>query len=466
MDWRVQAVFDPDELGGDFAYTIGLVERGLPELHIWARPPDGDDPGEDWKLSARDCAYVLNACTERLIAGRLAVGDTWTESYDGGLVRAEFTVGAAVGRLEVEALHARPDALVLPLRWSLHRPPAGALGPIAETAERQARIEWAQVVGRLDSRAVAQLPLPWQPSPAPVCSPNQQFGPLSPLVIAVGAAVATSDAERIASFMDAALYLVESHGHRYGDALIAAEARTVGRQPELRALEEPVEELVQLVAGGPHRPSRRWVAVGAHLFGKTTDDNGQSLLPGLRHVLRDALGTLLGLQVVSDVAGDASRRAGSGPWLWGSSVVAPGPLWWAPRETMAQVRRMLGPLDAEGLATLGELHEIARGTEPRSPYREATGWLRGIALAEPVGMPRPESFLLGTRAGSALLELAAGDTASSAQPQSTLAAMAAITTAIAIADVVTADRLETVATPYATLLPGLAAEIAARAAAA
>ena len=47
-DWMVQSVFDPDGEGHDFAYTIGLFESGLPELHLWARPSLGEDPGEDW----------------------------------------------------------------------------------------------------------------------------------------------------------------------------------------------------------------------------------------------------------------------------------------------------------------------------------------------------------------------------------------------------------------------------------
>ena len=50
-DWQVTAVFDPEGGGRDFAYSVGLTDRGLPELHLWARPSLGDDPGADWKLS-------------------------------------------------------------------------------------------------------------------------------------------------------------------------------------------------------------------------------------------------------------------------------------------------------------------------------------------------------------------------------------------------------------------------------
>ncbi len=36
------------------------IDRGLPELHLWARPSLGDDPGADWMFSPRDCFVILN----------------------------------------------------------------------------------------------------------------------------------------------------------------------------------------------------------------------------------------------------------------------------------------------------------------------------------------------------------------------------------------------------------------------
>ena len=36
--WEVQFVFDDDALTDNFAYTVGLADRGLPELHIMAAP--------------------------------------------------------------------------------------------------------------------------------------------------------------------------------------------------------------------------------------------------------------------------------------------------------------------------------------------------------------------------------------------------------------------------------------------
>ena len=78
-DWQVTAVFDPDGEGQDFAYTVGLFERDLPELHLWARPSLGDDPGADWKFSPHDCCRILNELAWQLIDGELAIGDSWEQ---------------------------------------------------------------------------------------------------------------------------------------------------------------------------------------------------------------------------------------------------------------------------------------------------------------------------------------------------------------------------------------------------
>src|SRR4051812_8879462 len=80
-DWQVQSVFDPEGEGHDSAYTIGLHERALPELHIWGRPPLGDDPGEDWMFSPSDRCRILNELAWKLIDEEIGVGDRWEEQY-------------------------------------------------------------------------------------------------------------------------------------------------------------------------------------------------------------------------------------------------------------------------------------------------------------------------------------------------------------------------------------------------
>ncbi|MGH3332607.1 MAG: hypothetical protein ACRDPJ_15020, partial [Nocardioidaceae bacterium] len=69
--WKVQVVFDPDGNGHDFAYTIGLFDHGLPELHMYARPSFGEDPGADWRFSFRDCCGVMNELASMLVRGSL-----------------------------------------------------------------------------------------------------------------------------------------------------------------------------------------------------------------------------------------------------------------------------------------------------------------------------------------------------------------------------------------------------------
>lgn len=93
--WIVQAVFDPDEPWRDFAYTIGLVDKGLPELHIRCQPSLGEDAAPDWRLSQSDMCAVLNELGARLGRGSLSVGDEWTSEYDMGLTVVRYRLDPA-----------------------------------------------------------------------------------------------------------------------------------------------------------------------------------------------------------------------------------------------------------------------------------------------------------------------------------------------------------------------------------
>jgi hypothetical protein len=119
--WQVQAVFDPDGEGGDFADTIGLHRRGLPELHLWARPSPGSDPAWDWKFSCADRIGILNELGRLLVRGELDVGSTIRREYDGGLAAFEFRVDPPGDREALEALGGRAGWAVLPVRWSLRQ---------------------------------------------------------------------------------------------------------------------------------------------------------------------------------------------------------------------------------------------------------------------------------------------------------------------------------------------------------
>jgi hypothetical protein len=121
IDWFIYCVFDPDGLGQDFAYTNGLWSHGSPELHVWARPPDGDDPGADWAWSDRDMMGLLNQAGLRQLSGDLDIGDTWTMHVDHGLTRVEFALADGGLAPDLDTYQLDDGTPVRTLRWSLHR---------------------------------------------------------------------------------------------------------------------------------------------------------------------------------------------------------------------------------------------------------------------------------------------------------------------------------------------------------
>ena len=122
ISFSVTAVFDPDGMGADFAYTVGLDDAGWCELHIWARPSDGTDPGLDFRLSSQDCASVLKRAADGLIGGALIPGSAFSVPFDGGACQGHFTIGEPEEPDTLDAFGVAAGALVLPLRWRLDRP--------------------------------------------------------------------------------------------------------------------------------------------------------------------------------------------------------------------------------------------------------------------------------------------------------------------------------------------------------
>jgi hypothetical protein len=121
IDWFIYCVFDPDGLGQDFAYTDGLWRHGSPELHIWARPPDGADPGADWCWSDRDMMFLLNRAGQQQLSGALDLGDTWAMQVGGGLTTVEFSVTDGGVAPDLDTFQLDDGTPVRALRWSLHR---------------------------------------------------------------------------------------------------------------------------------------------------------------------------------------------------------------------------------------------------------------------------------------------------------------------------------------------------------
>ena len=121
IDWFIYCVFDPDGLGQDFAYTDGLWRHGSPELHMWARPPDGADPGADWSWSDRDMMRLLNDAGLRQLSGELELGDTWTIQVDHGLATVEFKLTDGGLAPDLDTFQLDDGTPVRAVRWSLDR---------------------------------------------------------------------------------------------------------------------------------------------------------------------------------------------------------------------------------------------------------------------------------------------------------------------------------------------------------
>ena len=111
-----------------FAHTVGVpATYGGAELLVRSVPDTGVDPGERWALSHEDLHSQLAEAVERLQAGLLHLGDTWSSPLDGGRSALVATVVEAEDR---PACAAPPGAPVWRLHLGLLRPPPGRFVPL------------------------------------------------------------------------------------------------------------------------------------------------------------------------------------------------------------------------------------------------------------------------------------------------------------------------------------------------
>ncbi len=288
-DWQVIAVFDPDGTGQDFGYTVGLADLGHPELHMWARPTDGTDPGHDFKLSSRDIGQRLNHYAQLLLAGDLDVGSEHEVEFDGGLTSATFTVGDPVTPDEVDAFQVHPGSDVMPLRWELHREPEGERLPVADdvvaSIESLAR-DWRELCAGLGANPVLGTPR---------IRSGERFGPWSPVIEAV------RDAVRVVGSQGYLSWCIDDLGdHRdeigHHMAVAAALARRHGRSTYF-------DEAARTgIADGEH-------AIGPYdsIFVGVTRSETDRLLPHARAALSGILGPCYGLLAVREFLEEPMR---------------------------------------------------------------------------------------------------------------------------------------------------------------
>ena len=235
-DWMVIAVFDPDGGGRDFGYTVGLHERGLPELFLWARPTDGDDPGADWQLSSHDICHQLNDLAAQLVAGTITPGSSTEVSYDGGATQATLTLQPAVAAHGggLEAFQAHAHANVSEIRWSLRRPPVGPRRALDTHETVVARARLAALIGAAEADVVT-------------FPPDATFGPQTPVFTALRSLARSMDSNR-ADHLIAAVHL----GYRPESDLASIQA--AARQVDLH---DAVTTATSLAHDDAHRICER-----------------------------------------------------------------------------------------------------------------------------------------------------------------------------------------------------------------
>lgn len=356
--WKVQIVFDPDGNGQDFAYTIGLFDHGLPELHMYARPSLGEDPGADWKFSSRDCCGVMNELASMLVRGSLDVGSSVRREYDGGLAVVEYQVDPAEDKNALQAYGVHPGALVLPVRWSLTRPPEGPLLPLTAEAERLARQRYDELAGRLDTDT--SLPRGWELPAEPAFDTGQRFGPLTPLVLARAAQFFQADAGTLGEFVMMASAVDDASSVSWPVVRARGIGRTAGRTAALDAL---ADALTRLFEDGPQdaRLRRCEKQVVEDLLAAARKDGADVTRAEMRRGVRDRiLGGMLAClsgEVVADVADQETRLWAAGPWQAVSSPDGrPGPDWYASEAVLERVRQVLAGLGVDELMSLGAAH--------------------------------------------------------------------------------------------------------------
>ena len=441
-DWQVTAVFDPEGEGQDFAYTVGLHERGLPELHMWGRPSLGDDPGADWMFSPHDCCRILNESAWQLIDGELAVGDSWEHPYDGGMVTVRFRLDPPGDRDELEAFGIAPGADVLPVRWSLHRRPIGRPRPLNKRGLQRATAEYADILAGLPD--AASVPDGW--TLPPTFAPGGEFGPLTPMVAGRVAEFWSADAITLNNIYWAATAMDVASGITWPVATANAVARDVGRVDEVQKTQSLARELVE------SRMSRRdWPAVERELVAAIGFRPGEATPHEIHRALlgnfTELLWTVLSSEVVADRLTSTQRLHARGAWLSGLGPVGdlPGPEWLAPRPVLDRLYAVLRPLDVTAVLELAERHQ---DEELKDYHRVATAAL-GWALVAPAGCPWRGGLdrvtgIVWTLALDALQQWAT-----------------VMTSAACHRDQLSADDVATLTTPFLDLVPDLPSVISA-----
>jgi len=346
--WQVAAIFDPEGTGADFSYTVGLHEKGVPELWLAARPSLGDDPGADWRLSLSDTGRILNELSWEWLSGSLAVGDTFERTYDAGLTRIEFQVDGPDDRERLEAFQTHDEASVVPVRWSLHRPPPGTNEPMTADAIAAADEDYGYLTEAID--VTAAEPAGWELPTLPEWSTEQRFGPRHPLVVARAAWLWSADGDDALGVLSTMLEVNDYLKLTWPMTAIQAVARAAGRSAALEASQAAAAELVETMMPD-------WFdALDAAL-----DLSDETAAARVVEMFVELAELTLGAEVVADLLPLDHRLAALGV-LASARVPAgapPGRDWLASDEVRAAVDQVVRTLGPTGVVDVSRIHASA-----------------------------------------------------------------------------------------------------------
>ena len=363
-EYCVIAVFDPDGDGGDFAYTVGLEARFGFELHAWARPTDGLDPGLDFQLSARDLHTVLTQAVTMVAVGELSVGGRWEVAMDQGLAQAVFQLAPVRDRDELECFQARAGCPVASLRWELRRAAVGEAavpdGRGRTVIERRCR-QWLDA-GWVDSARVAAI------SQLEV-SLEGEFGPATKAVLAMSASVGS----------------VPEATWELGTAGAMAAVQVSGLWAHCLAVARAAGRTEWVLAGAELAEADARRLVGA--LGEPVEDD---LAQALETVLHQVLGCAYASMVLCDVLEEEQVDQGGGIVEAACDRDRADARFWSQDPALVRLRDRVGE---EGTGTV-----LALADKVRSGGEElaaALDWARSQLAVSGLGCPLTAPWVFG-----------------------------------------------------------------------
>lgn len=345
--WQVQAVFGCEKHPGPgFAYTIGLAGAGLCELHMWDQPTHGDDPGADFVLSSSDLGNILNVFADEWVAGTLHVGDVRELSLDDGLTTAVVRFDEPVSADDVEAWGARPS-MVVPLAWSLHRPPRGeAIEIMADARKAYARDIRATATTCDPSIVITGARLPDDEIDFDV---SARYGPLSEVVAVHARAMASISTIDI--LIDNALAAEAVMNPRGLLGRMSTMARLSGRDEQVRQVEQLAHRVMDRLE------QRRAWRDQVHEVARQCDIPVGRATANLRDVVVTSLRCTLVAMALDDVLPEEVALAAQGPWRASLSATGadPGQRWRCSAKAEDVLRRSFASLGSCALLELASL---------------------------------------------------------------------------------------------------------------